>query len=29
MELPKKYDFKASEKKWNEYWKKKEIGLIN
>ena len=25
MELPKKYDFKASEKKWNEYWKKKEI----
>jgi len=25
MELPKKYDFEASEKKWNAYWKKKGI----
>jgi valyl-tRNA synthetase len=25
MELPKKYDFKEVEKKWNEYWDKEEI----
>ena len=25
MKLPKKYDFKVSEKKWDEFWKKEGI----
>jgi valyl-tRNA synthetase len=29
MELPKKYDFKEVEKKWNGYWEKEEIYKFN